>query len=80
MGVPFASAKWFRGRETDMRTRSTCPDPTCCRRPDQRLSEQWEPHAWPSAAVHAQVLAPLPSGTFPGVDEAEVYDFLDRHA
>lgn len=80
VGVPFSSAKWFRGRETDMRTRSTCPDPTCCRRPDQRLSEQWEPHAWPSAAVHAQVLAPLPSGTFPGVDEAEVYAFLDRHA
>ncbi|WP_155859464.1 helix-turn-helix domain-containing protein [Cellulomonas sp. KRMCY2] len=80
VGVPFASAKWFRGRETTARTRSTCPDPTCCRLPDPGLTEQWAPSAWPSAAVHAHVLAPLPSGTFPGVDEAEVYAFLDHHA
>ena len=33
-----------------------------------------------SAAVYAQILAPLPTGTFPGVDEAEVYAFLERHA
>ncbi len=80
VGVPFASAKWFRGRETQMRTRSACPDPSCCRAPDTSLTERWEPNAWPSAAVHAHVLAPLPSGTFPGVDEAEVYAFLDKHA
>ena len=80
VGVPFASAKWFRGRETGMRTRSTCPDPRCCREPEPSLAERWAPHAWPSAAVHAQILAPLPSGTFPGVDDAEVFAFLDRHA
>lgn len=38
------------------------------------------PHAWQSAAVHAQVLAPLPSGTFPGVDESEVCRFVENHA
>ena len=27
--------------------------------------------------MHAQVLRPLPSGTFPGVDDAELYAFLD---
>lgn len=80
VGVPFASARWFRGRETSTRTTSTCPDPTCCRRPDPGLSARWSGHAWPSAAVHAQILAPLPSGTFPGVEESEVYEFLDRHA
>lgn len=80
VGVPFASAKWFRGRETTTRTRSTCPDPRCCRRPDPAASERWAQQAWPSAAVHAQILAPLPTGTFPGVDESEVYAFLDRHA
>jgi XRE family transcriptional regulator, fatty acid utilization regulator len=26
------------------------------------------------------VLAPLPTGAFPGVDDAEVYAFLERHA
>lgn len=80
IGVPFASATWFRGRETRVRTRSTCPDPSCCRRPEPALAERWSPHAWPSAAVHAHVLAPLPSGTFPGVDESEVFAFLDAHA
>jgi len=25
------------------------------------------------------VLLALPSGSFPGVDEADVYEFLDRH-
>jgi hypothetical protein len=63
-----------------MRTRSTCPDPRCCRRAEPALAERWEPHAWPSAAVHAQILAPLPRGTFPGVDESEVYRFLEHHA
>lgn len=80
IGVPYASSTWFRGRETRVRTRSTCPDPACCRRPDPALAGRWAPHAWPSAAVHAHVLAPLPSGTFPGVDESEVFAFLDAHA
>ena len=80
VGVPFAQAKWFRGRETTTRTRSRCPDPSCCRLPDARLSDRWSEKSWPSASVHAQILAPLPTGTFPGVDEAEVYAFLERHA
>jgi predicted transcriptional regulator/transcriptional regulator with XRE-family HTH domain len=80
VGVPFTAAKWFRGRETATRTRSTCPDPTCCRQAEPALAARWAPHAWPSAAVHAQILAPLPSGTFPGVDESAVYRFLEDHA
>ncbi|KGM11233.1 helix-turn-helix transcriptional regulator [Cellulomonas carbonis] len=80
VGVPFAAAKWFRGRDTTTRATSRCPDPACCRRPDPGLADRWSAHAWPSAALHAQVLAPLPGGTFPGVDDAEVYAFLERHA
>ena len=30
--------------------------------------------------MHAHVLSPLPTGSFPGVEDAEVYAFLDRHA
>ena len=26
------------------------------------------------------ILLALPSGSFPGVDEADVFEFLDRHA
>lgn len=79
VGVPFNEAKWFRGRETTTRVNSTCPDPACCRRPPQELSERWRDVSWPSARLHAHILSPLPSGTFPGVDDNEVYDFLERH-
>jgi len=80
IGVPFAHSKWFRGRETTNRTKSTCPDDACCRRPDSGLSERWSGKAWSSARLHAHVLSPLPSGTFPGVDDRELYEFLESHA
>jgi transcriptional regulator with XRE-family HTH domain len=80
VGVPFNQAKWFRGRETTVRATSTCPDESCCRRAPNGLAERWAGRAWPSARLHAHVLSPLPSGTFPGVDDAEVYAFLEAHA
>ncbi|GAA1644741.1 helix-turn-helix domain-containing protein [Georgenia ruanii] len=80
LGVPFAHAKWFRGRETTRRARSTCPDEGCCRRPRPELASRWREKSWPSAKMHAHVLRPLPSGTFPGVDDTEVYEFLQAHA
>ncbi|WP_353813244.1 helix-turn-helix domain-containing protein [Agromyces sp. SYSU T00266] len=80
VGVPFNQAKWFRGRETTLRAISTCPDESCCRRAPDGLAERWAGQAWPSARLHAHVLSPLPSGTFPGVDDAEVYAFLEAHA
>ncbi|HEY8913398.1 MAG TPA: helix-turn-helix domain-containing protein [Lacisediminihabitans sp.] len=79
-GVPFADSKWFRGRETTNRATSTCPDENCCRRPAADVSKRWVHKAWPSAKLHAHILAPLPSGTFPGVDDTELYAFLDAHS
>lgn len=79
-GVPFADAKWFRGRDTTSRAQSSCPDENCCRRPARELSSRWEHKAWPSAKLHAHILSPLPSGTFPGVDDTELYAFLDVHS
>ncbi len=79
LGVPFDDAQWFRGRETTKRTRSMCPDPSCCQRPPARLAARWDGMAWPSARAHSHILSALPSGSFPGVDEADVYTFLDRH-
>ena len=79
-GVPFDDAKWFRGRDATARTHSTCPDPSCCKAPDGDLLERWQGKAWASARMHAHVLAPLPTGTFPGVEDAEMYRFLSMHA
>jgi len=80
VGVPYASARWFRGRDTNRRTRSTCPDPACCRRPPADLAARWDGHAWPSARAHSHLLAALPPGTFPGVDTTEVYRFLQARS
>ena len=80
VGVPFDDARWFRGRETPKRASSSCPDEACCRRPPADVAARWEGKAWPSARVHMQMFSPLPRGAFPGVDDNEVYDFLERHA
>ncbi len=80
VGVPFAEAKWFRGRETTVRAVSRCPDESCCKRPPHDLEERWAGQAWPSARLHAHILSPLPSGSFPGVDDSEVYAFLESHS
>tara|TARA_B100000519_G_scaffold40297_3_gene30091 strand:+ start:11590 stop:13020 length:1431 start_codon:yes stop_codon:yes gene_type:complete len=80
LGVPFAESKWFRGRETKVRYRSTCPELSCCKRPATELTERWSGRAWSSAKVHAHIFSPLPAGTFPGVDDRELYEFLEAHA
>jgi predicted transcriptional regulator/DNA-binding XRE family transcriptional regulator len=79
LGVPYEHSRWFRGRETPIRMRSSCPDGECCKRPPAELEARWEGMAWPSARAHSHVLSALPAGIFPGVDEADVYEFLDRH-
>jgi len=78
VGVPYAHVKWFRGRETTERSASRCPEESCCRRPPPGLARQWDGYAWPSARTQSHVLAAMPQGTFPGVDDTEVYEFLSR--
>ncbi|MEV8214416.1 helix-turn-helix domain-containing protein [Leifsonia sp. NPDC077715] len=80
VGVPFDEAKWFRGRETTARAESRCPDESCCKRPAADLSGRWAGKAWPSARLHAHILSPLPQGSFPGVDDSDVYTFLEAHS
>jgi predicted transcriptional regulator/DNA-binding XRE family transcriptional regulator len=79
LGVPYEDSRWFRDRETTRRLTSACPDGDCCRRPPAALSERWDGMAWPSARAHSHVLLALPAGGFPGVDEADVFEFLERH-
>lgn len=80
IGVPYAHVKWFRGRDTDIREKSFCPDESCCRRPPAELAREWAGQAWPSARAHSHLLAAMPPGAFPGVDETEVYAFLATHS
>ncbi len=80
VGVPFDDAKWFRGRETQERAESRCPEESCCRRPPADVAARWAGKAWPSARVHRHMFSPLPRGDFPGVDDTEVFAFLERHA
>ncbi len=80
LGVPFEHSRWFRGRDTNRRVKSACPDGDCCQLPPAELAQRWQGYSWPSARAHSHVLAVLPRGAFPGVDEADVYSFLDQHA
>lgn len=80
IGVPYRDSKWFRGRDTKEHSVSKCPDVTCCRRAPEVMTQRWSAYAWPSARTHAHLLAALPPGTFPGVDDVEVYQFLDSRS
>lgn len=76
VGVPFEHVKWFRGRDTKERSQSRCPDPSCCRQPPSDLARDWAGQAWPATRANAHLLAAMPTGAFPGVDQTEVYEFL----
>jgi XRE family transcriptional regulator, fatty acid utilization regulator len=78
VGTPYEHVKWFRGRGTQHRSKSRCPDPTCCTLPPPQLAARWTEASWPSARVHSALLASLPAGAFPGVDQTEVMEFLDQ--
>ena len=80
LGVPFDESKWFRGRESRQRAVSRCPDASCCRRPDAAVASRWEGKTWASPRVHAHIFSPLPQGTYPGIDDQELYAFLEAHA
>ena len=80
LGVPFDESKWFRGRESRERAVSRCPAASCCRRPDAAVASRWEGKAWASPRVHAHIFSPLPQGTYPGVDDRELYAFLEAHS
>src|SRR5699024_9115100 len=76
VGIPFAPARWSRGADTAGRSQSRCPDPPCRRTPSAELQAQWAGYAWPAARTSAHMLAAMPPGSFPGVDDVAVYEFL----
>ncbi|MFK5690007.1 helix-turn-helix domain-containing protein [Ornithinimicrobium sp. LYQ92] len=80
VGVPFDQVRWMRGRDTRERRVSGCPDPGCCTRPPAELARAWDGQVWPSARAHSHLLAVMPPGVFPGVDDTEVLRFVAGHA
>lgn len=80
LGVPFKEARWFRGRDTENRATSTCPDPTCCRVPPTELSERWESKVLVSARAQERILGLMAPDPYPELDMTEVLSVVDTHA
>jgi transcriptional regulator with XRE-family HTH domain len=79
LGVRERDARFFRGSETANREVSACPDGDCCRAPAGELRARWAGRAWPLPRRQLQVIAVPAVTAHPGVDLAEVYEFLDGH-
>jgi hypothetical protein len=77
VGVRDRDALYFRGARTTNRQHSTCPDPHCCRQPSPDVEARWGGMYWPAPLQHASMLATFPVGPMPGVDVAEVLEFLE---
>jgi transcriptional regulator with XRE-family HTH domain len=80
LGVRFDDARWFRGRETENRETSTCPDPVCCRTPSAELSDRWSSRVIVSARSQSRILGLMAPDPYPELDMPEVLEVVDRHS
>ena len=80
LGVKFADARWFRGRDTETRVTSTCPDPSCCKTPPSGLASKWEDNVIVSARSQARILGLLAADPYPKLDMPEVLSVVEDHA
>jgi XRE family transcriptional regulator, fatty acid utilization regulator len=80
VGVPFAEARWFRGRDTEVRETSTCPDPQCCRVPAPDLLRKWSDKVIVSARSQGRILGLLAPDPYPELDMPEVLGLVEAHS
>lgn len=80
VGVPFRSAQWFRGRETERRAVSSCPDPACCLLPTAEQVTAWDGQIEVSVRTQERLLGRLASDPHPGGRDRRVHDLVERHA
>ena len=66
VGVPFADAKWFRGRETARRERRAARTRAAAAVPPSDLAAQWAGQSWSSAKVHAHIVLAAAVRSVPG--------------
>lgn len=79
LGVGFTDARWFRGRETDNRERSECPDPGCCRTPTSELAARFGDSVQVSARSQARILGLMAPDPYPEMDLPQVLTVVARH-
>jgi transcriptional regulator with XRE-family HTH domain len=80
LGVHFDDARWFRGRDTDNRETSTCPDPSCCRAPSPDLADKWSDHVIVSGRSQSRILGLMAPDAYPDVDLPVVFTTVDSHS
>ena len=80
IGVRFDDARWFRGRDTENRETSTCPDPSCCRAPSGDLADKWAGNVMVSARSQSRILGLMAPDPYPELDMPEVLTVVDGHA
>ena len=80
LGVGFGDARWFRGRDTENRETSTCPDPVCCRVPPAQLAEKWSDKVIVSARSQSRILGLLAPDPYPDLDMPEVLAMMEAHS
>ncbi|MGH3651028.1 MAG: XRE family transcriptional regulator, partial [Acidimicrobiia bacterium] len=80
VGVPFAEARRFRGRDTELRETSSCPDPACCRTPAPELMSKWSDKVIVSARSQNRILGLLAPDPYPELDMPEVLGLVEAHS
>ena len=80
VGTNFESVKYFRGRNTNVRYKSTCPDLACCRLPSSHLENKWGDLVRPTPKMNSSLLTALPENGFLGIERREILEFLEKHS
>ena len=66
------------GRPRSARSRG--PRPSCCSLPQASWPNRLAGQRLALGQVHSHLLAAMPPGVFPGVDQTDVLTFLERHS
>src|ERR1019366_5390846 len=55
VGTNFDAVRYFRGRDTKTRFKSSCPDPSCCRHAPLELEKKWEEMVRPTPRLNSSL-------------------------
>lgn len=77
VGTNFESVKYFRGRDSNTRYKSYCPDSKCCRQAPVDLENKWGEMIRPTPRMNSSLLAAIPQNGFLGIEQREILEFLE---
>ena len=78
VGTNFESVKFFRGRDSNTRYKSYCPDAKCCRQAPADLENNWGEMIRPTPRLNSSLLAAIPQNGFLGIEQREILEFLEE--